>query len=208
MSPGPTAEPDRDDPVTRSGLDAAGRPGESATSIEYRVDAERTVGLLARTLARLHATELDAAESATPLSAERLAARAVAALAAGAVRDKGRSAAYRHVTAERLVAILGDGARRADERRDRWVLTHGAPTLAHLWCERGSAVGLIGWTDPAVADPYRDLAVAARSVATDLTPALVPLLFEAYGERTPDPVRVDWYTLAAELLVPAGADPG
>lgn len=194
--------------VARSGLDATGMPGEPATSIEYRVDAERTVHLLADVLARLHATELDAGARQLALDARQMAA--VAATSVGGPRSVStpRSAAYSHVPDERLVEILLDGAPGAAARNDRWVLTHGSPTLAHLHCDRGSAVGLVDWSRAAVADPYRDLAIAARSVANDLAPILVTTLFERYGERAPDPVRLDWYSLAAELLVPSAAAPG
>jgi aminoglycoside phosphotransferase len=194
--------------VARSGFDATGRAGEPATSIEYRVDAERTVQLLADVLAGLHATELDAGALQMAVDAGQVADEAAATAAVGPEpRRRTRSAAYAHVSDDRLVEILLQGAPAAAARQDRRVLTHGSPTLAHLWCDRGSAVGLVDWGRAAVADPYRDLAVAARSVATEMAPILITVLFERYGERSPDPVRLDWYSLAAELLVPSGAAP-
>ncbi len=208
-----TAEPGGDaglsELVARSGFDATGRAGEPATSIEYRVDAERTVQLLADVLAGLHATELDAGALQMAVDAGQVAAEAATTTAAAGPEPlrTARSAAYAHVSDDRLVEILLQGAPAAAARQDRRVLTHGSPTLGHLWCDRGSAVGLVDWGRAAVADPYRDLAVAARSVATDMAPILVTVLFERYGERSPDPVRLDWYSLAAELLVPSGAAP-
>jgi hypothetical protein len=38
-----------------------------------------------------------------------------------------------------------------------------------------------------------------------MSPALVPLLMERYGEQSPDPIRLDWYSLLAELTG-VGAD--
>ncbi len=203
--------------ILRSGLDARQQRGEPATSIEYRVDAERTVRLLADVLARLHAVELGPVErsgarrpddivrdldrAVTPgVDAPRERATAAddpAEVAPPSTRS--RSAAYAHISDGRLLEILRDGAETARERGDDPVLTHGAPTLANLRCDRGTAVGLVEWSRVAVADRYRDLAVAARSVATDLAPILVPVLFEHYGADTPDGVRLDWYALAAEL---------
>ena len=55
-----------------------------------------------------------------------------------------------------------------------------------------------------MADRYRDLAVAARSVAVDLAPILVPVFFDRYGTTAPDAVLLDWYSLVAELR--PGAD--
>jgi hypothetical protein len=37
-----------------------------------------------------------------------------------------------------------------------------------------------------------------------MAPVLVPVLFDHYGEHAPDPIRLDWFSLAAEL----GIDPG
>jgi aminoglycoside phosphotransferase len=193
--------------IARSGLDATGQPGEPATAVEYRVDAERTVRLLGETLARLHAVELAPDECSAALTPERIAASAAEAVAAGRVASD-RTPAYAHLPAERLLQVLTDGAPQIAARSEPPVLTHGAPTLSNLRCERGSAVGFVEWDAVAVADRYRDLAVAARSVARHLVPILVPVLFEHYRASSPDPVRLDWYSLAAELLVPSGADQG
>ena len=50
-----------------------------------------------------------------------------------------------------------------------------------------------------VADRHRDLAVAATDVASRLGPMLVPVFFDRYGAR-PDPLRLDWWALAHQLL--------
>ncbi len=178
--------------VQRSGLQASASVGEPATAVEYRVQAERTVGLLADALARLHRTDLTDEERRLALDAPQLAA------AVERSSGRPRSAAYTHIDDERLHAILVDGAAGAAARADRVVLTHGAPTLAHLIADQGVLVGWVDWRSAAVADPYRDLAVAARSVA-EMSPALVPVLMERYGEQSPDPIRLDWYSLLAEL---------
>jgi aminoglycoside phosphotransferase len=203
-----TSEPPRPgglaEVIERSGVCADGLPGEPATSVEYRVQAERTVALLAETLARLHRTDLGDDAATTALDAPALATQLVAAALDGPRADRPRSQAYRHIADDRLRDILVQGAPGVADRCDRMVLTHGRPTLASLWCERGEAVGFVGWNRAAVADPYRDLAVAAHSVATDMAPVLVPVLFDHYGEHAPDPIRLDWFSLAAEL----GTDPG
>lgn len=198
--------------IVRSGLDATDLEGDPATSIEYRAQAEHTVGLLASTLARLHDLDLglrgDAARLPVMGPAE-LVRRARAALPAGELVGP-RSAAYRHLSDERLVQVLDQGAADLVGSDAAVVLTHGTPTLGHLRCRAGMAIGLVGWEHAALGDPYRDLAVAARSVAEQLTPTLVPVLFERYGElrpeaRRPDARRLDWYSLATELLVDPGS---
>jgi aminoglycoside phosphotransferase len=183
--------------ILRSGMDATGTAGEPATSVEYRVQPERTVGLLADALARLHRTELTELERRHALDAHQLAAAAPTGhTPTGPVPT--RSAAYAHIDDERLRTILVEGAAGASARNDRMVLTHGTPTLAHLVADRGALVGWVRWEAAAVADPYRDLAVAALDVAA-MSPMLVPLLLERYGEQSPDPIRLDWYSLLAEL---------
>ncbi len=195
--------------VERSGLDATGCAGEPASSVEYRVDAARTVGMLARALADLHSLEVDPLVD-QPLTAADIAGGADAhetvqrdrgepADAGGSSSRPSRTGAYRHMERSRLAEILVDGAPGIDDRSTRRVLTHGAPTLSQLWCAKGELVGFVGWGRAAVADPYRDLAVAARGIAEEMPPVLLQVFFEQYGLDHPDPIRLDWYSLADEL---------
>lgn len=183
------------------GLDATGSGGEPLSSVGYRVQAERTVGVLAETLARLHATPMPEVLRVTALHPHAIAAQVRHQLEhVRAQRDPPpRAAAYAHLDDARLVQVLADGAGAVERRGGRAVITHGAPTLDRCLADRGTALGLVDWRRAAVADPYRDLAVAAASVASLFAPILVPVLFERYGEHQPDPVRLDWYSLAAEL---------
>ncbi len=186
--------------IARSGLDATGKAGEPASSIEYRVDAEGTVRRLGAVLAQLHGVDLDTAEMAAAVGPSELVERARVAVSQPTGERPARSAEYRHVDDTRLLEILADGATAVGGRCGRTVLTHGRPTLQNLWCFRGSAVGLLDWADAAVGDPHRDLAVAARSIATELSPMLVPSFVDSYGLFAPDVVALDWYALAVELI--------
>lgn len=185
--------------IARSGLDATGIGGEPATSVEYRFDAEGTVRLLGAVLAKLHAVELTDAELDLALDPAQLVESARALSSRPSDQRPARASNYAHIDDGRLVEILAAGAARVSERTRPDVLTHGSPTLANLICLKGSVLGLIGWSAAAVADPHRDLAVAATSVAADLSPLLVPALIEAYGPSSPDVIAMDWYALAAEL---------
>lgn len=184
------------DAVAAAGLDPAGA-GVSGTDLEYRYEPDRTVALLAGALARLHAV-------AVPDDGPRLGTGDVVALARRRL-DDGRidaatlDPAYAHVEPARLVEVLADGAARLGTSAP--VITHGAATLDALRCEAGAALGLAGTAHLAVADPYRDLAVAARSVASTFGPMLVPELFERYGGPPADPVRLDWWALATVLTI-------
>lgn len=195
--------------VRASGLDATGQDGTPADEPEYRFDPEHTVGMLATALARLHDTEVATSSSEIQLhDPAAIVRRAREGVGSGQVTADDLGPAYRHMALDRLVEILESGAPEVGEIR----LTHGWPELRNLRASHGSLVGFVDWRDAGLADPYRDLAVAARSVATDLGPMLVPLLLERYAEQRaavdsssrPSAVLLDWYALAAELT-PRGA---
>jgi aminoglycoside phosphotransferase len=181
--------------IDASGRDA-GRRGVAATEPEYRLDAERTIGHLAATLAALHAAPVEPAalrtEAEVVLEPSQLVARAESGT--GEV-----GAAYRHLSRERLVEVLRDGARAVVVEPERLVLAQGRPTLANLRLEGPEPLGFADWTDAALADPYRDLALAARDVLQRFGPAPIQAFFGLYGLDRADPVRLDWYLLAAEL---------
>lgn len=163
---------------------------------EMRVDIERTVRELAAGLARLHAVAVEGC----PFVEDRhlLAARCRARVDSGAVSAADLSPAYARVGTERLARAVTDAAAELVEPAEDRVFCHGRPTLAHAIARQGRMVGFTGWGAASVSDRYRDLAVAAADVAT-LSPVLVPLLFEAYGLERPDPQRLDFYVMVAQL---------
>jgi len=191
--------------IAASGLDATERGGSPATSTEYLVEVERTVALYAATLAQLHAVQ---PTGELPVhDAAHLVAEARAAVSEGRVTEGTLTPAYRHMSPERLLEVLVErAAHDAVASGGPLVLTHGRPLLDRLRCDAGASLGLTGWERAGLGDPYRDLAVAAREVGTRLSSMLVPALFDAYAAESgrpelqrPDPVRLDWYVLAAEL---------
>jgi aminoglycoside phosphotransferase len=187
--------------VVDAGLDAGGR-GTAATEPEYRFDAERTITAFAATLARLHHTEIrpDTLRRRAELvvTPADLIARADAA-------DHQVGPAYRHIGRERLVSILRDGAASIEPDPAALVLSHGAPTLDRLRFVDRDAIGFTDWSHAGLADPYLDLAVAARDVAQRFGPAPIQAFIGEYGLELADPVRLDWYLLAAELGTPASS---
>ncbi len=176
--------------LAASGADATSNADAvPASNVEYRFDPERTVGLLARSLAVLHSIVPPTEEQALSTSA------VLADRTADPIRADQLDEGYAHMSPDRLLEILADSEPSAD---GPLVVTHGDPTLDTLRCVDGKAVGFVDWEGAGVADPHRDLAAAAASIAANLGPMLVPVFFETYGRR-PDPSRLEWWSLALQL---------
>lgn len=182
--------------ISTSGADATEiSEAVPASDTQYRFDPERTAALFGQSLAALHRVEIpDGLDCLNPMD--------VAATArAHPVSVDSLDEAYRHISPQRLQQILDDSL--PEVSRSDLVLTHGMATLNSLRCKDGRSVGFADWGDAAIADRHRDLAVAASSVASHLGPMAVPLFFEQYGER-PNPAKLDWWALAAQLT-PSGS---
>jgi aminoglycoside phosphotransferase len=60
--------------------------------------------------------------------------------------------------------------------------------------------GFVDWSRAGVADRYQDLALAARSLASNFGPGYEPLLWEAYGLDRSDTAKVAYYQLLDEFF--------
>lgn len=157
------------------------------------------VAALAAGLHTLHATNI----SACPFDQSRRirVADAKGRLEAGLVRESdfdathhGRSA--RDLFAELVAAEPGDEAR---------AFTHGDYCLPNVILEDDGAggyrvSGLVDCGNAGVADPYQDLALCARSIASNLGPELVPALFARYGLERVDEAKLAYYQLLDEFF--------
>lgn len=84
------------------------------------------------------------------------------------------------------------------------VFAHGDYSLPNIILrDRRASVALSGFIDCAragVADRYQDLALAARSIASNLGSEWVPLLFERYGLVHVDECKLRFYTILDEFF--------
>ena len=83
-------------------------------------------------------------------------------------------------TAQELLTEL-DAWRPVGESR---ALTHGDPCLPNVLFDKGQFVGFIDCDRVGVADPYQDLALAARSIASNLGRNWVPVFFGSTASPT------------------------
>lgn len=159
--------------------------GLPADDPAVRSRVEEVTAALAETIRAVHA--LDVAGCPVHLStADRLA------------RADGPTALLDHVS--RLAELV--------ERRTAVaaVVTIGAARLDTVTVDvddtgRLGRCGLVTVDGVAVADPYRDLAAAARSLAATYGPETLPRFFELVGHPEPDPIRLELHAALDELGV-------
>jgi len=192
--------------VHTAGLDATDvADAVAATDVEYRFDPQHTCELLANALRSLHEVDPGQVDSEEVLGSEAVVERARERVESGVVV---LDPAYAHMTPARLLEILEDGLVGVDDVPSKdLVPTHGHPGLASLRCRGGTQLGFVEWEHLAIADRHRDLAAVATAVAGSIGPMMVPVFFDHYGTR-PDPRRLDWWALAAQLTDDPGGASG
>lgn len=107
-------------------------------------------------------------------------------------------------TAQQLLAELEATLPDVEGAVGDMVFTHGDYSLPNIILnDPGTRVALSGFVDCAragVGDRYQDLALAARSIASNVGPEWVSLLFERYGLTHIDERKLGFYTLLDEFF--------
>lgn len=99
-------------------------------------------------------------------------------------------------TASELLVEV-DAYRPNDEAR---ALTHGDPCLPNVMFDGARFTGFVDCGRVGIADPYHDLALAARSIGSNLGQEFVALFFRSYGLPTPDERKLAFYRLLDEFF--------
>jgi aminoglycoside 3'-phosphotransferase-2 len=174
-------------------------PGVDASTPRPPEQHEAVVSALAAGLRLLHGTNI----SACPFDQSRRVrlAAAEARVRAGLVQENDFDETRLGTSARDLYAALQATPAPAEERR----FTHGDYCLPNvLLLEDGSGgfrvSGFVDCANAGVADPYQDLALAARSVAGNFGEHLVPTLFAKYGLEHPDQAKLAYYQLLDEFF--------
>jgi aminoglycoside phosphotransferase len=80
------------------------------------------------------------------------------------------------------------------------VFTHGDYCLPNIIIQQGRISGFVDWGRGGIGDRYRDLALAARSLAYNCGDEWVALLFAEYGLKEPDQSKIDFFMLLDEFF--------
>ncbi|MGE3511050.1 MAG: APH(3') family aminoglycoside O-phosphotransferase [Vicinamibacterales bacterium] len=168
-------------------------PGVNGIEAGREHPAGVTTGL-AQALRMLHAQPIDACPFDQTVAAqiERARQRVVAGVVDEADFDEERLGR----TAQALLTDV-EAWRPVDEARS---LTHGDPCLPNVMFNDGQFAGFVDCGRVGVADPYQDLALAARSIASNLGREWVGLFFMQYGLSAPDERKLAFYRLLDEFF--------
>lgn len=169
-------------------------PGLDAAHPSHRANAPALVRLLAQGLRMLHAVPVEGCPFVSTLDV--LVADASQRVEKGLVYEQ-------DFDPERQGRRAGDLLRELLDTRPRdedLVFTHGDYCLPNVVVHQGRISGFVDLGRAGVSDRYRDLALAARSLAYNIGPEWVPLLFAEYGIARPDWPKVEFYKLLDEFF--------
>jgi aminoglycoside phosphotransferase len=174
-------------------------PGTDAAAPRSSDEQGAVVAALAAGLRTLHATNI----SACPFdqSTRARVAAAESRLRAGLVRDDDFDASRKGRSARDLYAELVASRPPSEDR----VFTHGDYCTPNVMLVDDGAggfrvSGFIDCGNAGIADRYQDLALCARSVASNFGDQWVQVLFARYGLERPDEAKIGWYQLLDEFF--------
>lgn len=170
-------------------------PGAPASDAADAAGAMRVARLVGETLRRVH--EISVADCPFDARNEWLVAAAQRNVERGAVDPADFDAERRGRTP---ADVLVDVRRRRPRTPGATVFVHGDASLPNVLVAGGALGGIVDWGLAGAGDPYRDLALALRSLAWNHGPRWEPELVAAYGRGGLDPDRVAFHRLVDELF--------
>ena len=174
-------------------------PGTDASVPRPPDKHEAIVTALAEGMRTLHAVNI----SACPFDQSRARRVRVAEehVRAGTVDESDFDAGRKGRSAQDLLAELTASPPATESRS----FTHGDYCLPNVLLTENAAgsfriTGFVDCGNSGIADPYQDLALCARSVAGNLGPEWVPVLFAKYGLERVDEQKLAYYQLLDEFF--------
>lgn len=169
-------------------------PGAMACDSTLRGEEDKVVRHLAKGLRQIHS--LPIAECPFDQTRVNLIAQAKAEALAGTVDESDFEPEWQGRTAADLFQDLVASTPSTEER----VFTHGDYCLPNILIHDGNVSGFVDLHRAGISDPYRDLALALRSITSNLGSEWRQPFLDAYGLPQPDDERLRFYTLLDEFF--------
>lgn len=106
------------------------------------------------------------------------------------------SETYRHRTINDLFTNL----LQLRPENEHIVFTHGDLCLPNILIQQGASAGFVDWGLAGLSDPYRDLALIARSIRSNLGEKWLQLFFDTYAHEV-DERKIEFYTLLDQFTM-------
>lgn len=164
-------------------------PGSDACSVPYESPSE-LVRLLARGLLKIHNIPISDYPLNRSLASEILRARSYLSNGYSPNINLGGKSPM-----EAFDALLKSLPSSEDV-----VFTHGDYSMPNVIISRGRISGFVDWGRAGIADRYRDISLALRSIHRNLGPGLDYVFLNEYGIDDPDLKKIEFYKLIDEFL--------
>ncbi|MBI4340014.1 MAG: aminoglycoside 3'-phosphotransferase [Chloroflexi bacterium] len=172
----------------------SGLPGRDAASLEGAIAPGRLASLLGQGLRAIHSLPSQGCPLDRSLDVEIAIARRN--VAQGWI-DEGDFDLQRQ---GRKATDLLDELLSTHPSREGVAFTHGDYCLPNVIISRGAISGFVDWSRGGVGDPYRDIALAIRSIGRNLGRGFEQDFFDAYGLASPDWDRISYFMLLDEFF--------
>ena len=168
------------------GLDAATLTGDRP---DYNL-----VRLLANGLRSIHAVSFH--ECPFDMSLDRMIEAAGRNVARGLVDE----ADFDHERRSRSAAEMFEELLSRKPAVEDLVFTHGDYCLPNVLIDGEEIAGFVDWGRAGIADRYKDIALAVRSLEYNTGRDLRTMFFDAYGLSSPDADKIEYYKLLDEFF--------
>ncbi len=168
-------------------------PGRDAASLAGDARPEHIARLLGTGLRAVHAVAID--DCPFDMTVDRAIQEAGRNVAAGLVDDDD----FDDVRAGRTAKGLYGELLATRPPTEDLVFTHGDYCLPNVMIDGPDVAGFIDLSRAGVADRYKDIALAVRSLERNVGPGVSQAFLTAYGITSPDAGKVEYYKLLDEF---------
>ena len=169
-------------------------PGLDAATLTGDRPDENLVRLLANGLRSIHAVSFH--ECPFDMSLDRIIEEAGRNVARGLVDE----ADFDHERLGRSAAEMFEELLSRRPAVEDLVFTHGDYCLPNVLIDGEEIAGFVDWGWAGIADRYKDIALAVRSLEYNTGQDLRTLFFDAYGLSSPVADKIEYYKLLDEFF--------